>query len=155
MSTRQFPFVLHGDAVSAVIDIIQNHTPELATYTASEGVTISSITSNLVGYQQGLYWILVSVAGGSYKFLNTKRTRVDITVYGGLGPDSSGRANDMSLIIQASMFAWQQGYRGHGVYYHACQIETDIFESSDKDEESCRYVQSLRLLLLPEDPVIT
>lgn len=141
-NSRQFPFILQGDAVSAVIDIIKNNTPELNPYTFT-------ISSGLKGYTKGDLWILVQLAGGSYKFLHTKRTRVDITVYAEVGPDSTGRANDVASIIQASLFAWQGGYTGHGVYFHSLQIETDIFEAYDKDEDPCRFVQSLRFLLLP------
>lgn len=149
MNQRQYPYVLHGDAVSAVIDIIQNYTPELATYCTAAGISIENITSSMMGYQKGLFWILVTNAGGSYKFLHTKRARVDITVYGGVGPDSSGQASDIALIIQASLFAMQTGYIGHGVNYQSVQVETDIFEGNDKDEDPVRFVQSLRLLLLP------
>lgn len=140
---RQNEYILHGDAEAAVVDIIKNNTPELAGYAPF------TVSTDMVGYVKGALWIEVALNGGSYKFLRDKRSRIDITVYAPSGADGRGIAYDISAIIQASLFAWQNSYTGHGVFFQACQMETDLFRANDKEEDPVRYVQSLRLLLLP------
>lgn len=142
-NSRKYEYILHGDAEAAVVDIIKNYTPELNSYS---GLTVST---DMRGYVRGHLWVEVALEGGSYKFLHQKRSRVDITVYGPIGTEERGTAYDISAIIQASLFAMQTGYKGHGVNYQTAQIETDIFRSNDKEEDPVRYIQSLRLLLLP------
>lgn len=146
--TRPYAFILHGDAEAAVIDIIKNFTPELTSF------SIDKVTTDMVGYEKGLIWVLVELEGGSYKFFHQKRSRVDITVYGPDGPNSRAVAYDISAIIQASLFGWQTGYVSipFNVNFQSVQIETDIFRGNDKDEDPVRYIQSLRLLVLPAVP---
>lgn len=142
-NSRKYPFIKHGDGEAAVRDLIANGTPELASYS---GLTV---TTDMVGYQKGSLWVLIELEGGSYRFLHQKRSRVDITVYGPDALDGRGTAYDIASTIQASLLSWQAGYVGHGVNFQAAQIETDIFKANDKPEDVVRYVQSLRLLLLP------
>jgi hypothetical protein len=140
--TRQFPFVLFGDPEAAVIDILQNHTPELTPY------GINRISTDLVGYSADQIWVLVEMEGGSYKYFHQKRCRIDITVYVPIQPDSRSTALAISNVIQASLFATQSSYIGHGINLQAVQVETDIFRGNDKDEDPVRYIQSLRLEIL-------
>lgn len=147
--SRNYPYIQHGDGEAAVVDILTNYTPELTAYCTTNSVTLPVVATNLIGYQKGTLWVLVELEGGSYKFLHQKRSRIDITVYGPDGKDARGIAYDVSAIIQASLFAWQTGYKGHGVNYQTVQIETDIFRGNDKEDDPVRYIQSLRLLLLP------
>lgn len=128
-------YILFGDFEAAVIDI-------LSTSTEVSGFSVDKITTDMIGYDRTKSWVLVEMEGGSYKFKYVKRPRIDITVY---APTRS-RAYDISAVIQAVMFAQQGVYGKNGVRICAVQLETDIFRSSEKDTDSIRYIQSLRLV---------
>lgn len=131
-------FILFGDVEGMVVDLLSN-SPRLS------AESIDRITTDMVGFTQGMTWIEIAMEGGSYKFLHTKRARIDITVYSVRRKD----AYRIASICQAIMFANQRSYKGFGLNYQSCQVETDIFKGTEKDTSQVRYIQSLRLLVLP------
>lgn len=136
--TEKEEYIIFGDVEAMVVDLLSN-SPRLA------GETIDRITTDMVGWEAGMTWIEIAMEGGSYKFLHTKRARIDITVYSVHRKD----AYRISAICQAIMFANQRSYKGFGLNYQSCQVETDIFKGTEKDTSQVRYIQSLRLLVLP------
>lgn len=131
-------YILFGDAEAAVVDIL-SHAPEIVALNP-EGVSTS-----LIGYQRGDLWIEVTRQGGSYSFPLPESARIDIHAYGRLRSD----ALDLISICQAVMFREAGTYTGHGCSLVACQVETGIFESSDKDTDQINYALSLRLTVKP------
>lgn len=134
----QMEYIVFGDSEAATVDILQN---------ASEVMAFSpvKITTDLVGYDRGMVWIEVTRQGGSYRFPRQDRPRIDIEVY---APKRSV-AHDLIQVCQGVMFREQNNYTGKGVRYVACQVETGIFESTDKLTEEYRYILSLRLIVKP------
>lgn len=127
--------IIFGDAEAAVIEILSSAT-EVTAFTPT-------ITTDLKGYQRGARWIEVTRAGGSYRFPRYERPRIDIITFAEL----RSVAYDMIAACQAVMFREQGNYMGHGVNYLACQIESGIFESNEKDTDQVRYILALRLIL--------
>lgn len=128
-------YIIFGDAEAAVVDILKN-APEIIAFSPT-------VTTDLKNYERGMRWIEVTRAGGSYRFIRYERPRIDIDCYA----EKRSVCYDMIATCQAVMFREQANYVGHGVNYLACQVETGIFESNEKDTEGVRYILSLRLLL--------
>lgn len=139
MLTPLNEYHVFGDVEAMVVDILTN-SGKLDTY------NIDSITTDMRGFQAGMTWVEIALEGGSYKFHRTKRCRIDITVYAPLRKN----AYLVAATAQAVMFSMQASYKGFGLNYQACQIETDIFKSDEKDTQQVRYIQSLRLLVVPD-----
>lgn len=137
-------FIVFGDPEAMTVAILTGDS-HIAAFRTQADVPIDKITTDLVGFERGMTWVEVAMEGGSYKFHRTKRARIDVTVYSPLRRD----AYALSALIQAVMFSMQASYTGFGLNYQACQIETDIFKSNEKDTAEIRYIQSLRLLLKP------
>lgn len=129
-------YIIFGDSEAAVVDILK-HAPEIQAFTPV------SVTTDLKGYERGNRWIEVSRAGGSYRFFRYERPRIDITVYA----ERRSVAYDIMATAQAVMFREQANYRGLGINYLACQVESGIFESNEKDTDQVRYILALRLII--------
>lgn len=135
----QQEFILFGDVEAAVIDILSN---------ASEITAFNpvNITTDQVGYVSGDRWIEIGLEGGSYRFARPARPRIDITTYA----ENRSVALDMIVTCQAVLFREQGNYRGHGINFIACQVETYIFKSNDRDSGTVKYILSLRFIIKPE-----
>lgn len=134
-------FIIFGDAEAAVCDILR---------TAPEIIALNpvKVTTDLKNYQPGQRWIEVTRAGGSYRFIRFERPRIDIICFA----ERRSVCYNMISTCQAVMFREQANYVGHGINYLACQVESGIFESSEKDTDQVRYILSLRLILKPYSP---
>lgn len=132
----QKEFILFGDAEAAVVAIL-TAAPEIQAFAPV------TITTDLKGYERGNRWIEVTRAGGSYRFPRYERPRIDIITFA----ERRSVAYDLIANAQAVMFREQANYMGHGVNYLACQVESGIFESNEKDTDQVRYILSLRLIL--------
>lgn len=137
-----YPFVVQGDVISAVIDILTNQTPELA---AMAGDT-PRVSGDLRGYDSPMRWIAVHTYGGNTRYPKINKPRVDFEILAERG----SVAREMGRIIEASMFR-AMGYRSTttGVSMSDVKTEMGLNEIPDKLSDSPRYVLSLRLTITP------
>lgn len=134
------PYVRHGDPVAAAIDILTNHTPELAEY---EIVNIAGDMTNWVSPQR---WIQVSREGGLRVWPKLSKPRLDFDVYA----ENSNVCADIADICEASIFRAQYEYRGYGVRLQKVIEEVGPVEAYDKHQETPRYFFTLRLHTTPD-----
>lgn len=137
-----YPFILQGDAESACVDILINHTPELAAY---PGAT-PRVSTDMRGYVSPARWISVIQYGASDAWPKVDKPRIDFEVI----TEDSRSAYDFCRIIQASMVR-AIGYRGNGLFLSDVTVEMGINRIPDKLTENPRYILSLRLTITPSD----
>jgi hypothetical protein len=139
-----WPLVVPGDAEAACIDILKNHTPELA------GLDITFSTS-LNGYQAGMRWVVVSQEGSAADWPKIDRPRIDIHVFAGSRTD----ARDIAAMVQASLIRAMGNYSGNGLTICDVRLELGLTRVPDKLEEVARYILALRLTCVPYgDPLL-
>ena len=129
-----------GDPTSAVIDILSS-APQIQAFNCN------GISSNMVGFQRGMRWIIVDIHGGSWKWPAPPHPRVDIECIA----EKRTTAYQIMATCLAVMFAAQNNYRSieNNINLVCTQIETFPFESSEKDTDQVRYITSLRLIVRP------
>lgn len=134
-----FEYILFGDVEAMVVKILTDHT-------AMQALSIDGITTDLIGYEQGMKWIEILVQGGSYRYKLQKRPRIDVICYG----PSRSVTYDMATTAQAVLMSMQgQNYAAFGVKFIAVQVETDLFRSTETDTNTIRYIQALRFIIIP------
>ena len=136
-----FEYIKFGDPEALTIKILTDSTE----MQAFSGVVISA---DMIGFNyRTSKWVEVTLQGGSYRYRMQYRPRIDIITY---APDRE-TAYDLAATAKAVMFKYQgSGYHAFGLKYSACQMETDIFRSVDKETGAVRYIQALRLILSSE-----
>lgn len=132
------PFVLHGDIEALIVEILNNHTPELSTYAPT-------ISTDLRGYLTGDRWVVVTAEGGSHDLWNViSKPRIDFEVRG----EVRSVAHDISQIVLASVFR-AVPHTAFGETMSEVKTELGLTNVPDKEEaESYRYIFSLRLTCL-------
>jgi hypothetical protein len=133
-----FEYIYFGDPEALTIQILKDSSE-------MQALQPTSIADNMIGYNfETDKWVEVGMQGGSYKYRQQKRPRIDITTYA----PTREEAYDLGATAQAVMFKYQgSSYHAFGLIYIACQIETDLFKAYDKETSAIRYVQALRLIL--------
>lgn len=128
------PMVIHGDTEGLIVDILNNHTPELIPY----GVTIST---DLRGYDTGVRWVMVTLEGGFNSIWNViNRPRIDFQVRAEL----RSVAHDIGQICMASIYR-AVPYSAYGATLSSVMTELGLTNVPDKEEEaSYRYIFSIR-----------
>lgn len=129
------PFNQHGDAEAAIVHVLKNLTPELA------GKSIT-VRPDLIGYQSGSRWIMVSQEGSSKAQWNViNKPRIDIEVRA----EKRSVAKDMAEIAEASIFR-SIGTSAVGVTISQVKEEMGITRVPDKEVTAVsRYIFSVRL----------
>ena len=127
--------IIHGDAEALVRHIFVNLTPELV----GKNITFST---DLVGYQEGDRWVVVSQEGSSKALWNIiNKPRIDFEV----NAESRSAAKDIAEICEASIFR-AVGVSAYGATLTAVREETGPTRVPDKEQDaSHRYVFALRL----------
>lgn len=140
MANDPFEYILHGDPEAACVDILRNATEVTALCPAT------NVSTDLVGYQLGNPWLMVSLEGGArrYPFVIAK-PRVDFEVRALRRSD----ALDLAQVCVAVIFRESTRYAGKGVRITHARVETDIYRHYDKDDEQVIYVFALRLTTKP------
>ena len=133
-----FEYIYFGDPEALVIKILTDSSE-------MQALNPTKIADNMIDYEfETDKWVEVGMQGGSYRYRQQKRPRIDIITY---APDRE-TAYDLGATAQAVMMKYQgSGYHAFNLLYLACQIETDLFKSIDKETGAIRYIQALRLIL--------
>lgn len=140
MGWRSSEFIRRGDCTSAVIDILQNYTPELPDYVR--------IGRNLVGYSPSDTWVEVVQASNIVKYPKISRTRIDVDVRSG-HRDQYVVAKDVAEICESSIFRQAGLYRGFGLFIALVRLEQGITDVPERQQNVSRYLLSLRLTTVP------
>lgn len=139
--TVNWSIALHGDSEAACIDILKNYSPLM---TAFPNVNISA---NLRDYTNGDQWVFVTRKGGnSSPWMKVDKPRIDFNVYAASRAD----AHDIAQLVLHGMLMAQANYKGKGIRLQFVRVETGISRSPDPNNDSDRYVLSLRLTVTPE-----
>lgn len=136
--------IVPGDAEAAVIDILRNHTAELV----GLGITFSS---DLVGYEPGDRWVMVTQEGSSADWPKIDKPRIDIEVYADIRED----ARDIAALCQASVLRAMGNYSGKGLKITDAKVELGLTRVPDKLAEKPRYILALRLTTVPSGTPLT
>lgn len=136
--------IVPGDAEAAVIDILSNSTPELS----GLGITFSS---DLVGYEPGDRWVMVTQEGSSAGWPKIDKPRIDIEVYADIRED----ARDIAALCQASVLRAMGNYSGKGLKITDAKVELGLTRVPDKLSEKPRYILALRLTTVPSGTPLT
>lgn len=134
------PFIRHGDPVAATVDILTNHTPELAPY------DVVNIAGSMTNWQSPQRWIHIIRMGGLKKWPKIEKPRMDIYVYG----ETDTVCSDILAIAEASLFRAAHNYKGYGVRLNRVAEEVGAVESYDKNSECPRFFLTLRLTTTPD-----
>lgn len=131
--------VIHGDVEALLVDIIQNSTPELASFGPPR------VSTDLRDYQEGERWVAISVEGGLHDAWNLIwNPRLDVEIRA----ETRSLAHDISQIVFASLFR-AVPHSAWGETLSEVKTELGLTKVSDKEEvASYRYVFSLRLTCL-------
>jgi hypothetical protein len=140
--------IIFGDAEAAVVDILQNDTPELPHFPPNPPLTI---TTNLVGYEPDDRWIEVVQEGASMTWPKIQRVRIDLMVYA----ERRSVAKDICEICLASLMRSMGDYRGFGLFISDCKLEQGATRVPDKLQETSRYVAAVRLTIVPSGPPLS
>lgn len=137
----QWEFIQHGDAEAAVVDILLNHTDELAFSTGRP-----TISTNLIGYDFTNRWIMVSQEGS----LDTDRglldrPRIDVQVFA----EKRSVCRDIADICRASIMYQAGRYRGNGLYLGSADLELGLTRVPDRRQGVVRYIFGMRLTTKP------
>lgn len=132
---------LHGDSEAACIDILKNYAP-----LTSQFPTVS-VSANLRDYTAGKQWVFVTRKGGSADpWQKVDKPRIDFNVYAASRAD----AHDIAQLALHGMLMAQANYVGKGIRLQFVRVETGLSRSPDPDNDSDRYLFSLRLTVTPE-----
>lgn len=137
----QWEFITHGDTEAAIVDILENLTPELD---YADGRP--TVSTNFLGYTVGDRWIMVSQEGAFVVWPNINRPRIDIQVLA----DRRSVAHDMADICLASIRYQMGRYRGYGLFLADAIIELGLTRVPDRRQEADRYIFALRLTTKPD-----
>lgn len=138
-------FIRQGDAEAAIVDILDNYTPELIPFdTPSKPL---SIKTTLVGYQMGDRWIEVSLEGGADNWPKIWKPRIDFEVHA----ETRTVAHDMAQVAKASIQRAMGFYSGKGINLCDAKTEQGLTRVPDKLGETPRYIFSLRLTVTPNN----
>lgn len=140
MSWRINEFIRRGDCISAVVDILQNHTPELPSYVR--------VGANLIGYTPGMTWAEVVQPGNIIKYPKISRTRIDVDVRSG-HKDARIVAKDVAEICESSIFRQDGLYKGFGLQIVRVASEQGITDTPDNLQNVSRYMFSVRITTVP------
>lgn len=136
--------IVPGDAEAAVIDILDNHTPELS----GLGITFSS---DLTGYEPGARWVMVTQEGSSANWPKVDKPRIDIEVFAAVRED----AHDIAALCQATVLRAMGNYSGKGLKITDAKVELGLTRVPDKLQETPRYILALRLTTVPYGTPLT
>lgn len=126
--------IIHGDVEALIVDILQNHTPELAPFAPT-------ISTDLRGYSEGVRWVKVTVEGGFHGIWNViSKPRIDVEVRAEL----RSTAHDIAQICLGSIYRSVPS-SGYGATLSRVSTELGLVNVPDKQENvSYRYLFSLR-----------
>jgi hypothetical protein len=129
------PMVIHGDVEALIVDILNNHTPELAPF------QVERISTDLRGYKAPDRWVMVTVEGGFHDIWNViSKPRIDVEVRAELRTT----AHDIAQICLGSLFR-AVPYSSNGATLSRLTTEMGLINVPDKEEAaSYRYIFSLR-----------
>lgn len=134
-------YVLHGDAEAALINTLIDH-EEIQDFPEGE----PTVSADLVGYQMGALWIMVSLEGGTRRWPRITKPRVDVQVFG----PSRTVTQDLAQVAEAVLFAAQGNhYPEYGLVLTDVKEETGMFRAPDNLTGSVRYIFALRLTMVP------
>jgi hypothetical protein len=122
-----------GDIEAAVIDILTSSGMVTALIPAD------NISTDQVGYTQGMKWVQVSREGGPGR-PPLDFPRVDLSAFA----DRRSVAHDIGAAAEAVVMG-SPGYQGHGLIILATQEEVGLVRSTDKEDPTPRYFCSIRL----------
>lgn len=141
-------YIVHGDVEAAVVDILQNDTPELPHFPPNPPLNIST---NLIDYDPEERWIVVIQQGSLRRWPKIDRPRVDVEVLA----ERRSVAHDISSIALASIERAKGNYTGFGLILTDVTLEQGITNIPDKLQETSRYVFSVRLTAVPSGTPLT
>lgn len=133
------PMIIHGDIEALLIDVLLNHTPELAPY------ALTRISTDLRGYSEGNRWVMITAEGGAHAQWNViSKPRIDFEVRA----ERRDVAQDISQICMGSVFRAVPS-SAFGATLSEVKSELGLTNVPDKDEESSyRYIFSFRATCL-------
>jgi len=135
-----FEYIVQGDIEAACVDILRS---------ASEVTTLcptNNISTDLVGYQLGVPWVMVERQGGARRYpYITAKPRVDFECRAMTRAD----AHDLAQVCLAVVIRESTRYAGKGVRLMNAKVETDIYRHYDKPDEAVIYIFALRLTVRP------
>lgn len=141
MTNVNWSIALHGDSEAACIDILKNYAPLMSAFPDVK------ISADLRGYTAGSRWIYVTRKGGnSNPWMAVDKPRIDFNVYAATRAD----AHDIAQLVLHGMLMAQANYSGKGIRLQFVRVETGISRAPDPDNDSDRYVLSLRLTVTPQ-----
>lgn len=138
---NSYEFITFGDTEAAVVDILDNLTPELE---FADGRP--RVSTNFIGYEVGDRWIVVSQEGGFVRWPHINRPRIDVQVLA----DRRSVAHDIADICLASIRHQMGRYRGYGLFLTDAIVELGLTRVADRRQEADRYIFALRLTTVPD-----
>jgi hypothetical protein len=138
---NEFTVALHGDSEAACVDILKLYAP------LTTGFPAVTIATSLRGYTKDKQWVFIARKGGnSNPWMAVDKPRIDFNIYAATRAD----AHDIAQLVLTGMLSAQTNYVGKGVRLQYVRVETGISRAPDLDNDSDRYVLSLRLTVTPE-----
>lgn len=137
----EWPIIIHGDAEAAIIALI-NTAPEIIGFSGGA----PRVSSDMIEYQKGDRWIMVSLEGGTKVWPRIWKPRVDINVFGKTRTTTHNLAQVAQAVIIQGM---NQAFPEYGIKLTDAKVETDLFRAPDKETGSSRYVFAMRLTCVP------
>lgn len=133
-----WPYIVHGDAEAAIVDILINDTPELL------GLNVF-ITTTWQNYAPGDRRIIVSQEGSLEIWPKIDKPRIDVDVVA----ERNSVARNIASIALASIRRRMGDYQGFGLSITDVKLEQGLTRVPDKFQETSRYIFSLRLTTVP------
>lgn len=132
-----FDAPVFGDIEAAVVDLLLTNT---SFTTAFPNTTVSP---DLVGYQESLEWVEVARKGGNVTtWQGFEKARVDFYIYA----PTRARAAAIGAKVQQTVFNEMGFYVGKGVRIHGGVVETGLTRTPEsRTSGASRYVLSFRL----------
>lgn len=148
MPGAQPEYIIHGDAEAAVVDILKYDTPELPLAPPHPTLHIST---NMLTYDPGERWIVVTQQGATETWPKISRPRIDIEVFA----ERRSVAKEICEICLASLKRSMGNYSGFGLFISDCKLEMGATRIPDKLQETTRYVAAVRLTVVPSGPSLS
>lgn len=140
MAWNDKEFVLMGSPEGAVVDILQNLTPELPSNVI--------VTTNMIGFEPLQRRIVVSQEGSVREWPKIDRPRLDIDVYGERRTPTEQMAGIVIATLRRAV-----GYQGMGLVITDMDLEVGPTRVPDPLQETPRYFLSVRLTTVPGTPL--
>ncbi len=137
------PIVLHGDTETACANYLRNHAL-MTTFTGGS----PTISNDLVGWNKGDRWIVVSAEGAfNHSHLGKlERVRLDVDCYA----EDRDVTHDLAQLAKAILLQARGGHvSGFGVTIIDVREEMGLLRLLDKETDAHRFYFALRVSVIP------